>query len=294
MSYQETYDRWIQLTEEKKILELKLKETTETKRVKNNQLHTFLSMMKKEKKDVEDLEKSSLSSLLSKVTGKYEEKLMKEQEEYLEAKLLYEDKKNELQLLEEKEKRLTEELPRIDHEITVLKKSLLQDYPEGNQFSKEIEGKKEHLYRLQKELEEALDAVHNVMGYTEDARKEFSSAKGWSTYDTFFGGGLIADLAKYNKLDNANKFVSRISAATKDMKKELKDVEMTLEHNLEIISGSEQFFDIAFDNIFSDWSIRDKIEKNLEAMNRYYGELTKIESQIKAALKETNKKLKEL
>src|SRR5690554_386706 len=120
MSYQETYDRWIQLTEEKKILELKLKETTETKRVKNNQLHTFLSMMKKEKKDVEDLEKSSLSSLLSKVTGKYEEKLMKEQEEYLEAKLLYEDKKNELQLLEEKEKRLTEELPRIDHEITVL------------------------------------------------------------------------------------------------------------------------------------------------------------------------------
>lgn len=294
MSYQETYDRWIQLTEEKKILELKLKETTETKRVKNNQLHTFLSMMKKEKKDVEDLEKSSLSSLLSKVTGKYEEKLMKEQEEYLEAKLLYEDKKNELQLLEEKEKRLTEELPRIDHEITVLKKSLLQDYPEGNQFSKEIEGKKEHLYRLQKELEEALDAVHNVMGYTEDARKEFSSAKGWSTYDTFFGGGLIADLAKYNKLDNANKFVSRISAATKDMKKELKDVEMTLEHNLEIISGSEQFFDIAFDNIFSDWSIRGKIEKNLEAMNRYYGELTKIESQIKAALKETNKKLKEL
>lgn len=294
MSYQETYDRWIQLTEEKKILELKLKETTETKRVKNNQLHTFLSMMKKEKKDVEDLEKSSLSSLLSKVTGKYEEKLMKEQEEYLEAKLLYEDKKNELQLLEEKEKRLTEELPRIDHEITVLKKSLLQDYPEGNQFSKEIEGKKEHLYRLQKELEEALDAVHNVMGYTEDARKEFSSAKGWSTYDTFFGGGLIADLAKYNKLDNANKLVSRISAATKDMKKELKDVEMTLEHNLEIISGSEQFFDIAFDNIFSDWSIRGKIEKNLEAMNRYYGELTKIESQIKTALKETNKKLQEL
>lgn len=294
MSYQETYDRWLQLTEEKKILELKLKETTETKRVKNNQLHTFLSMMKKEKKDVEDLEKSSLSSLLSKVTGKYEEKLMKEQEEYLEAKLLYEDKKNELQLLEEKEKRLTEELPRIDHEITVLKKSLLQDYPEGNQFSKEIEGKKEHLYRLQKELEEALDAVHNVMGYTEGARKEFSSAKGWSAYDTFFGGGLIADLAKYNKLDNANKFVSRISAATKDMKKELKDVEMTLEHNLEIISGSEQFFDIAFDNIFSDWSIRDKIEKNLEAMNRYYGELTKIESQIKAALKETNKKLQEL
>jgi hypothetical protein len=294
MSYQETYDRWIQLTEERKILELKLKETTETKRVKNNQLHTFLSMMKKEKKDVEDLEKSSLSSLLSKVTGKYEEKLMKEQEEYLEAKLLYEDKKNELQLLEEKEKRLTEELPRIDHEITVLKKSLLQDYPEGNQFSKEIEGKKEHLYRLQKELEEALDAVHNVMGYTEDARKEFSSAKGWSTYDTFFGGGLIADLAKYNKLDNANKFVSRISAATKDMKKELKDVEMTLEHNLEIISGSEQFFDIAFDNIFSDWSIRGKIEKNLEAMNRYYEELTKIESQIKTALKETNKKLQEL
>src|SRR5690606_15613549 len=117
---------------------------------------------------------------------------------------------------------------------------------------------------------------------------------GWSTYDTFFGGGLIADLAKYNKLDNANKFVSRISAATKDMKKELKDVEMTLEHNLEIISGSEQFFDIAFDNIFSDWSIRGKIEKNLEAMNRYYEELTKIESQIKTALKETNKKLQEL
>lgn len=294
MSYQESYNRWLQLSEEKKVLEQKLKDTTEEKRIKNNQLHTFLSLMKKEKKDVENLEKSSLSSLFSKVTGKFEEKLMKEQEEYLQAKLTYEDRKNELDLLTEKESRLQSELPKLDQEISALKNSLLKDYPEGVHFSKELESKKEYLFHLQRELEEALDAVHHVMGYAEQALKEFSSAKGWSTYDTFFGGGIIADLAKYNKLDDANKVLSKISAASKEMKKELRDVEMTLEHELETISGSEQFFDIAFDNIFSDWSIRGKIESNLEAMNKYYAELKKIELQLKSALKEIHKKLQML
>ncbi|SFN36723.1 hypothetical protein [Proteiniclasticum ruminis] len=294
MSYQNTYSRWLQLTEEKKVLEQKLKDTTEEQHAKNSQLHTFLSKMKKEEKDVENLEKSSLSSLLSKVTGKFEEKLMKEQEEYLQSKLTYEDKKNELDLLIEKESRLQDELPKLDQEISALKNSLLKDYPEGVHFSKELENKKEYLFHLQRELEEALDAVHHVMGYAEQALKEFSSAKGWSTYDTFFGGGIIADLAKYNKLDDANKVLSKISAASKEMKKELRDVEMTLEHELETISGSEQFFDIAFDNIFSDWSIRGKIESNLEAMNKYYAELKKIELQLKSALKEIQKKLEML
>lgn len=291
MSYQETYNRWLQLTGEKKVLEQKLKDTTEEQQSKNSQLHTFLSMMKKEEKDVENLEKSSLSSLFAKVTGKYEEKLIQEQEEYLQAKLNYDDRKNELDLLMKKEQRLQSELMKLNQGTAALKESLLQDYPEGVLFSKELEKRKEHLFHLQKELEEALDAVHRVMGYAEMAIQEFLNARGWSTYDTFFGGGLLADLAKYSRLDEANKAISKISAASKEMKKELRDVEMTLEHSLETVSGSDQFFDIAFDNIFSDWSIRGKIDTNLNAMNQYLEELKKIETQLKDALMDIHKKL---
>ena len=93
MSYQNTYNRWLQLTEEKKVVEQKLKDTTEEQQEKDSQLHTFLSTMKKELKDVENLETSTLSTLFTKVTGKFEEKLIKEQEEYLQAKLHFDDKK---------------------------------------------------------------------------------------------------------------------------------------------------------------------------------------------------------
>ncbi|HBW12455.1 MAG TPA: hypothetical protein DEF30_01360 [Proteiniclasticum sp.] len=294
MSYQNTYNRWLQLTEEKKVVEQKLKNTTEEQQEKDSQLHTFLSTMKKELKDVENLETSTLSTLFTKVTGKFEERLIKEQEEYLQAKLHYDDKKNELDHLNEKEKRLQYELSKLNQEISAIKESLLQDYPEGVQFSKELEKRKEHLFHLQRELEEALDAVHRVMEYAEMAIQEFLSARGWSTYDTFFGGGLLADLAKYNRLDEANKAISKISAASKEMKKELRDVEMTLEHNLETVSGSDQFFDIAFDNIFSDWSIRGKIETNLSAMNQYLDELKKIELQLKNALMDIHEKVQML
>ncbi|SDH89378.1 hypothetical protein [Proteiniclasticum ruminis] len=292
MTYETTYNRWLQLTEEKKVLEQKLKDTTKELEAKNIQLHTFLSMMKKEEKDVENLEQSSLSSLFSKVTGKFEEKLVKEQEEYLQAKLNYDDKKNELELLNKKEQRLQSELMKLNQATSDLKESLLQDYPEGILFSKELEKRKEHLFHLQRELEEALDAVQHVKGYAEMAIQEFLSARGWSTYDTFFGGGLLADLAKYNRLDEANKAISRISAASKEMKKELRDVEMTLEHNLETVSGSDQFLDIAFDNIFSDWSIRGKIDTNLSAMNQYLEELKKIELQLKDALMDVHEKIR--
>lgn len=294
MSYQNTYNRWLQLTEEKKVVEQKLKDTTEEQQEKDSQLHTFLSTMKKELKDVENLETSTLSTLFTKVTGKFEEKLIKEQEEYLQAKLHYDDKKNELDHLNEKEKRLQYELSKLNQEISAIKESLLQDYPEGVQFSKEMEKRKEQLFHLRRELEEALDAVHRVMEYAEMAIQELLSARGWSTYDTFFGGGLLADLAKYNRLDEANKAISKISAASKEMKKELRDVEMTLEHNLETVSGSDQFFDIAFDNIFSDWSIRGKIETNLSAMNQYLDELKKIELQLKNALMDIHEKVQML
>ncbi len=76
------------------------------------------------------------------------------------------------------------------------------------------------------------------------------------------------------------------------MKKELRDVEMTLEHNLETVSGSDQFLDIAFDNIFSDWSIRGKIDTNLSAMNQYLEELKKIELQLKDALMDVHEKIR--
>lgn len=294
MTYEETYNRWLQLTEEKKVLERKRQETADVIQLKNDHLSTYLASLKKEEKDVENLEKTSISSFLSKFTGQFEEKLQKEQEEFLHAKLTYEDKKNELEILRQKEHRLLTELPIIDQKIAFLKKSLQSDYPEGVQFSKDLEEKKEHLFHLQKELEEALEAVQLVLGYAQTATDEFSKAKGWSTFDTFFGGGFIADLAKYSKIDEANKIISKISAATKDMKKELQDVEINMEHQLSTVSGGEQFFDIAFDNIFSDWSIRDKIEKNMGAMMQYTEELHKIEKQILSALKETQKKLASL
>jgi len=294
MNYKEAYDTLLGYHENILVLKAKISDNRKQLEEKNNELNSFLQIMKKEQKDVEALEGLSISSILSKVSGSYDEKLKKESEEYLLAKIRYDEQNTSILNLKKEIERQQIEIRALENEHARLKEHILISYPEGIALSSEIEAKKKELFYVRKEIVEAINAVENVVSLASEAENKLSSAKSWSTYDTFFGGGIIGDLVKYSKLDEANQHIANINSAAEIMKKELKDVDLAIENKMEHIGGGERFIDIAFDNIFSDWSIRGKISSNLEHIQRFLSDLHSISDHLRKKMIEIDRELANL
>ena len=86
------------------------------------------------------------------------------------------------------------------------------------------------------------------------------TAHDWATYDTFFGGGLVGDLLKYDRLEQAGELMVAADAAMRRLAIELADVELRDVGGLEI-DEMARFFDVWFDNIFSHWAVRGRIDE---------------------------------
>jgi len=87
------------------------------------------------------------------------------------------------------------------------------------------------------------------------------------------GGGLMADLAKYEELDDAQKQIEQLQVELRRFKTELADVEITADLQVTVDSFLK-FADFFFDGLFADWAVLDHIN---QAQSR-------VESQIKRVL----------
>ena len=129
------------------------------------------------------------------------------------------------------------------------------------------------------EVNEALDAAEHAIEALDAARAKISSAGSWATYDTFFDGGLLTDMVKYNRLDEASALIRRADEALRHLSVELADVgvggvgEVT-------ISGLDQALDVWFDNIFSDWSVKNRISEAGARIDRVGAAVTRIGGEL--------------
>lgn len=87
-----------------------------------------------------------------------------------------------------------------------------------------------------------------------------ASAKSWNTYDTFFGGGLMADIAEHNRLDEAARAAAEADRRMSVLRTELADIEAAASPSGPLaISSTTKFVDMWFGNIFTDLAIRSRI-----------------------------------
>lgn len=110
------------------------------------------------------------------------------------------------------------------------------------------------------QLEEADTAARSAHGALQQAAHHLGSAGSWATYDTFFGGGMVADMVKHDKLDRAGALMREADAALARLATELADVGITSVGEIGV-SDMTRMFDVWFDNIFSDWAVRDRIQQ---------------------------------
>lgn len=286
------------LRENKKLKSLKktIEEELETKKIQQKELKKILE---KERKDFEKLEDLSLSSIFLSLTGKKEEKLDKEKEEYIIAKLRYEDcikQINELETQLDDTNQLLINYEKVDKRYEDLikeKEELL--IREGGNLGNELKNKILNIDQLKvdmKELREAINAGKDALSSLDLVEEKLNSARNWGTWD-ILGGGLISNMAKHSAINEANNIAKTAQVDLKKFKKELSDVNefTSIQVNL---SSFASFADFFFDGILSDWFVQSKIKDSLNNVNAAMREIEVIISDLNQNINKLENNLNEL
>jgi hypothetical protein len=130
-----------------------------------------------------------------------------------------------------------------------------------------------------RELAEATRAATAADEALAAVRASLSSAKSWSTYDTFFGGGAISSAVKHSRLDDAAAAAASADRCLAVLRTELADVnEVRLPAMT--VDGGTRFVDTWFDNIFTDMRVRDQIRDSLAGVERCAGAVHRIRREL--------------
>jgi hypothetical protein len=283
-----------------------LEELTKQQKSLEKKVTELKEILEKENIDVEKLENKSLAHLFYSVLGNLEERVEKEQQEVLAAKLKYDQTITDLE--------------QVNYQITQLYTEQAQyrdcQYTYSNLYAKKKEllmaTNSETANRLldlteqlnisknnRREIEEAIQAGKRVETHLENAGKSLNSAEGWGTWD-ILGGGLLADMAKHSHIDDAKSEAERVQMSLMQFRTELADIKINNDIHFET-DGFGKFADFFFDGLIADWCMQSRIEESLQSVShvklqvqQVLVRLNSMESTETARMQQIEKDMKEL
>lgn len=248
---------------------------------------------RKEQDDVDKLEKGGVHAFLLTLIGHKEERLDKERREALAAKLQYDQARSDLEYLENKLNGLIRErdgLRDAPEQLEALwtEKAELVKAMGGQTGARlvELDRQLSGVTHQQKEVQEALSAGKNAKRLLGQVQDDLDSARSWGTWD-MLGGGLIATMAKYDRLDSAQSSIRAAQRALSDFRTELADVSQLQVPSIQI-GEFATFADYFFDGIFSDWYVQSSIKKAQEGVSEVRMKLTAALRDLEAASQDLN------
>jgi hypothetical protein len=149
-----------------------------------------------------------------------------------------------------------------------------------------------------KELMEAGRAAVEARRLLAEAEDRLRRARDWSNWDAFGGGGFFTDMMKYDRIDEAVGTLRAADRALKALSRELADVGMRVAASVNVrsvnVRGLDQAFDVWFDNIFSDLSVRSRVVDAHDTVRRVLAELVAMMSPLRADIDAGTARLAEL
>lgn len=256
----------------------------------------FKKSMDKEKGDVDRLNRFSLSRPWASIRGNGVEKLKKEEQEYIEAKIRWEIATRQLEQLNKEREKLSLDLTALGNvdteyeQVLKEKEEILkrEDSPQKKRFLELIE-KGETLKNKEKEIKEAINAGNRAADALRGLIDDLNTAENWGIYD-MLGGGLIATAVKHSSIDKAEEQAYYAQNALSSLKKELADVNRYMDLGVHL-GGLATFADYFFDGFFVDWAIQTRIE---DAHSRAADQLGQVENLIAKLEFELNETVKGL
>ncbi len=245
---------------------------------KRNELERKLT---KEQLDVEKLEGFSFTNMVRNWRGNLDEIRYQEKAEAAAVELKWNEAVKMVEDLEQEERNVRVELadesfrqlqPRWQQLMDEKKQWLKENSPENYAVIESLYTRKTEIKTMLKEIDEAQSAGTTAKSLLSSAIDQLASAKSFSTWDTFLGGGMIVTAMKHNAIDESEDTIHRAQMALQRFQREMKDVQALEASAFTVERGSFiQVADYFFDDIFSEWTIHSRIKKsqgNLENTSR--------------------------
>lgn len=244
------------------------------------------AILDKEERDLEKLENGSIVSFFYSVLGSLGEHINQERREAFAAKLKYDqavkdlaDIKNQIAKMNTDRGAYIHCKKEYDDLYAQKKEELLTGIGATTQKLLELTDQIDGADISLKEIEEAAEKGKEVVSGLNSALRCLDSAEGWGTLD-LLGGGLISDLAKHSRIDEAKMEIEYTHRLLRQFKTELVDVNINSDIAINT-EGFGKFADFFFDGLIADWCMQSRINESqgsvLRVRDQVSGILEKLE-----------------
>lgn len=132
---------------------------------------------------------------------------------------------------------------------------------------------------MDKEVQEAKAAANEALRLLDEVEKTLRSARNWGFFDMFSRQSLISSMVKFGKIQKAEGQLRQVQAALQRLQRELGDISMSVRGSLNI-GAFQQFMDIVFDNLISDWMTQSRIQESLAEVQQVKREVERVLAEI--------------
>jgi len=233
------------------------------------QVAQYSAQYEAEQHDVARLERLSLTRIIASLRGSRDDDLAREQAEAEAARYRAAEARARLEAIRREQAAAQARLDALasapqEYESALSRKeSYLRDIadPRGEVLLRLAE-ERGRLTGDNREIREAIAAADGARQALEQVRAKLGSAASWSTYDTWFGGGMLGSAMKHSRMDEAAAAAAHADRCLAALRTELADVEGIGVIAPQIaLDGMTRFVDIWLDNIFTDLAVGERIRQ---------------------------------
>ena len=248
-----------------------------------------------EQQDLDRLERGSLAAFFYNFIGKREEMLNKERREAYAARVKYDAAVRELKAIQEDIWETEQDLQdlqdceaRYAAKLEEARQAMSANHTPDGEALLEKEQETAYLKGQEQELEEAIEAGTAALRTLSDVLSNLNSAKDWSHFDVL-GGGFLADMAKHEKLEEAQRNIEALQVQLQRFNKELSDV--SIRSNLQVsIDRMLKFADFFFDGLLTDLTVLDRINHAYSQADQTRDHILGVLRQLQTTLEEVRHK----
>lgn len=244
--------------------------------------------LKKEKKDFDKMKGGTIKYIFHSILQNVKSQREKEKQEWLAARLQWEQCCNELATLEKEYKDIGHVLnnlrdaPAAYEELFSVKEKALVSLSSSQEVL-DLSSKLLEKNVQKKEIGEAIEVGGRLIQQLQYASDYLKSASGWGTWD-LLGGGIIATAVKRGRMDQARDCIQNAQHLLNQYNKELADVKSS---SLGLpVGGFSAFADYFFDCLIVDWLVQSSINKAYNSVEDLHDKVKEINDQLSLREKE--------
>ena len=132
------------------------------------------------------------------------------------------------------------------------------------------------------QVNQALNLTNQLIAELDQAERQLSSARNWGFLDVL-GGGLIVDLIKHSKLNNAKVSMSNVNNLLQELQRVLGGISMPGDYSMQV-NGVLTFADFFFDSGIVDVYMTAKIMNSLTEVRKLRDKCFELKNKLSAIM----------